>query len=174
MVQLELVFLPKSVGKMFFLTEFHIYLFSNLQAIGWYSDVCMSVCTHGGGGTHILRHTGMCRSNGSLFHKKSLNMAPISYIHIQIPPTGNVSLMLRSIAVVVPLWVLWKYYDATVTGVTAHPVAAEYLHSTLKDTHVAGHSGQKESRCVNIPKHGSVFPKFSSVHQNYPLGPYNG
>ena len=28
----------------------------------------------GRGGTHILRHTGTCRSNGSLFHRKSLNM----------------------------------------------------------------------------------------------------
>ena len=27
-----------------------------------------------GKGTHILRHTRMCCSNGSLFHKKSLNM----------------------------------------------------------------------------------------------------
>ena len=33
----------------------------------------------GRGGTHILRHTGMCRSTGSLFHKKSLNMGPIFY-----------------------------------------------------------------------------------------------
>ena len=31
----------------------------------------------GGGGTHILIHTGMCRSNRSLFDKKSLNVGPI-------------------------------------------------------------------------------------------------
>ena len=30
----------------------------------------------GGGGTHIFGRTGMCRSNGSLFYKKSLNMGP--------------------------------------------------------------------------------------------------
>ena len=27
-----------------------------------------------GGGTHMLRHTGMCRPNGSLFHQESLDM----------------------------------------------------------------------------------------------------
>ena len=31
------------------------------------------------GGTHIFGRTGMCRSNGSLFYKKSLNMGPIFY-----------------------------------------------------------------------------------------------
>ena len=31
------------------------------------------------GGTHIFGRTGMCRSNGSLFHKKSLNMGPVFY-----------------------------------------------------------------------------------------------
>ena len=31
------------------------------------------------GCTHMVRHMGMCRSNGSLFHKKSLNMGPVSY-----------------------------------------------------------------------------------------------
>ena len=31
----------------------------------------------GGGGTHIFGRTGMCRSNGSLFYKKSLNMGPV-------------------------------------------------------------------------------------------------
>ena len=30
------------------------------------------------GGTHILRYTEMCRFNGSLFHKKSLNKGSIS------------------------------------------------------------------------------------------------
>ena len=29
------------------------------------------------GGTHMLRHTGMCRPNGLLFHQKSLDMGPI-------------------------------------------------------------------------------------------------
>ena len=33
-------------------------------------------------GTYILRHMGMCHSNGSLFHKKSLNMGPIFYKNI--------------------------------------------------------------------------------------------
>ena len=33
----------------------------------------------GGGGTHIIGRTGMCRSNGSLFYKKSLNMGPVFY-----------------------------------------------------------------------------------------------
>ena len=31
------------------------------------------------GGTHIFGRTGMCRSNGLLFYKKSLNMGPIFY-----------------------------------------------------------------------------------------------
>ena len=31
------------------------------------------------GGTQIFGRTGMCRSNGSLFHKKSLNMGPVFY-----------------------------------------------------------------------------------------------
>ena len=30
-------------------------------------------------GTHIFDRTGMCRSNGSLFYKKSLNMGPAFY-----------------------------------------------------------------------------------------------
>ena len=33
----------------------------------------------GGGGTLIFGRTGMCRSNGSLFNKKSLNMGPAFY-----------------------------------------------------------------------------------------------
>ena len=37
-----------------------------------------------GGGTHILRQTGMCGCNGSLFYKKSLNMGPIFYKKILI------------------------------------------------------------------------------------------
>ena len=31
------------------------------------------------GGTHIFGRTGMCRSNGSLFYKKSLNMGSVFY-----------------------------------------------------------------------------------------------
>ena len=31
------------------------------------------------GGTHIFGRTGMCRPNGSLFYKKSLNMGPVFY-----------------------------------------------------------------------------------------------
>ena len=30
-------------------------------------------------GTQLLRQTGMCRSNGSLFYKKSLNIGPVFY-----------------------------------------------------------------------------------------------
>ena len=37
----------------------------------------VSILKSRGGGSHILRHTGMCGSNGSLFHKKSLNTGPI-------------------------------------------------------------------------------------------------
>ena len=36
-------------------------------------------CKTPGKGSHILRQTGMCRSNGSLFYKKSLNMGPVFY-----------------------------------------------------------------------------------------------
>ena len=32
-----------------------------------------------GGGTRIFGRTGMCRSNGPLFYKKSLNMGPVFY-----------------------------------------------------------------------------------------------
>ena len=32
-----------------------------------------------GEGTQIFGRTGMCRSNGSLFYKKSLNMGPVFY-----------------------------------------------------------------------------------------------
>ena len=32
----------------------------------------------GEGGTHMLRHTGMCRLNGLVFHQKSLDNGPIS------------------------------------------------------------------------------------------------
>ena len=38
--------------------------------------VWMKVASYirGGGGTHMLRHTGMCCPNGLLFHQKSLDM----------------------------------------------------------------------------------------------------
>ena len=36
------------------------------------------------GGTRILKHTGMCGSDGLLLHKKSLNMGPIFYKNILI------------------------------------------------------------------------------------------
>ena len=38
-----------------------------------------SYCMHGTGGTHIFGRMGMCRSNESLFYKKSLNMGPVFY-----------------------------------------------------------------------------------------------
>ena len=37
------------------------------------------MCIFPGGGTHIFGRTGMYRSNGSLFYKKSLNMGPVFY-----------------------------------------------------------------------------------------------
>ena len=39
----------------------------------------------GGGGTHMLRHTGMCCPNGLLFHQKSLDMGPILQQKKKIP-----------------------------------------------------------------------------------------
>ena len=39
------------------------------------------------GGTHILRHTGMCCNFGSFFWKKFLNMGPI--FHEKIPKYGS-------------------------------------------------------------------------------------
>ena len=42
----------------------------------------------GGRGTHILRHTQMCSSNRSLFHKKSLNMGTFCYK--RIPKHGSI------------------------------------------------------------------------------------
>ena len=54
----------------------------------WWSVTCIEtipinfkwsrykLCTWGGG-THLLRQTRMCRSNGSLFYQKSLNMGPV-------------------------------------------------------------------------------------------------
>ena len=43
--------------------------------------------TPGEGGTHILRHTGMCRNFGAFFWEKSLNMGPI--FHEKIPNYGS-------------------------------------------------------------------------------------
>ena len=43
------------------------------------SNMRFSVMSRGGGVTHIFGRTGMCRSNGSLFYKKSLNMGPVFY-----------------------------------------------------------------------------------------------
>ena len=71
------------------------------------------------------------------------------YLHIQIPPTSYVGLILCStlwlLQVTVPLKVQWGYSDATVTKgweATAHAVAAEYPHSTLKGTPTcSSHSG---------------------------------
>ena len=40
-------------------------------------NVHVIIMAHAPGGTHMLRHTGMCRPNGSLFHQKSLDMGPI-------------------------------------------------------------------------------------------------
>ena len=40
------------------------------------------------GGTHILRHRGMLRKNGSAFYKKSLDMGLI--FHLKIPSKGSV------------------------------------------------------------------------------------
>ena len=49
---------------------------------------------------------------------------------------------LNLLQVGVPVWVLWEYFDATVTGATVHPEAAEYSHSTLNRTATwSSHSG---------------------------------
>ena len=47
------------------------------------------------GVTRILRYTGMCRSNGSLFHKKSLNMGSI--FDKNIPKHGSVFFFFKSL-----------------------------------------------------------------------------
>ena len=40
---------------------------------------CPPMQPRGGGGTHIFGRTGMCRSNGSLSYKKSLNTGRVFY-----------------------------------------------------------------------------------------------
>ena len=43
----------------------------------WYWEVQAPSLGRGEGRSHMLRHTGMCRLNGLLFHLKSLDMGPI-------------------------------------------------------------------------------------------------
>ena len=42
----------------------------------YFNGHSLSESYRGGGGTHMLRHTGMCHPNGLLFHQKSLDMGP--------------------------------------------------------------------------------------------------
>ena len=80
---------------------------------------------------------------------KCLWTVPYTIIHIQIPPTGYVGLILRNTAVAtqvaVLLRVLWGYSDAPVTKgweAVVHVVAAEYPHGTLNGTVTcSSHSG---------------------------------
>ena len=44
-----------------------------------YTNIWIKLEWKPGRGTHIFGRTGMCRSNGSLFYKKSLNMGPVFY-----------------------------------------------------------------------------------------------
>ena len=68
--------------------------------------------------------------------------APLStslHIHIQTPPTGYVGPILHSIAVATASWNIFEVtmrvlLYATVTGDTAHAVAAKYPPSTQNDT----------------------------------------
>ena len=88
------------------------------------------------------------------------------FLHIQIPLTGHVGLILCSmlwlLQVAVPLTALWRYSYATVTGATAHGTLNSTLSSSshcgtvLYVTYVAG---QEESRCV----HGSCENKSSQA-----------
>ena len=48
---------------------------------------CAFTVSCGEGGTHILRHTGMCLNFGSVFWKNSLNMGPI--FNEKIPKYGS-------------------------------------------------------------------------------------
>ena len=48
----------------------------------------------GGGGIHMLRHTGMRRPNGLLFYQKSLDMGPI--LVKKILRRGSLSQKLRT------------------------------------------------------------------------------
>ena len=47
-------------------------------SLGYISEERIQACSQGvpGVGTNMFRQTGMCRSNGSLSYKKSLNMGP--------------------------------------------------------------------------------------------------
>ena len=50
----------------------------------WHDNCLSWLCGGGGGKIHILKHTGMCSSNGSFFHKQSLHMGPIFYKKISL------------------------------------------------------------------------------------------
>ena len=87
----------------------------------------------------------ICMGNLSNFILKEIRTIVVCMhvwcIHIQVPPTGYVGLILCSTTVAtqvaVLLRVLCGYSDATVTkgwAATAHAVAAEYPHSTLNGT----------------------------------------
>ena len=59
----------------------HVRIFYFRHALLWFIDfsstgACFLVWNQSRGGTHMLRHTGMCRPNGLLFHQKSLDMGP--------------------------------------------------------------------------------------------------
>ena len=64
------------------------FFFKSLKPSTWvkFSDWAQIICENWAyfsrkppGVTHIFGRTGMCRSNGSLFYKKSLNMGPVFY-----------------------------------------------------------------------------------------------
>ena len=58
---------------------FGLYFFMQVQNISQFSRVCLHYDVIVPGGTNIFGRTGMCRSNGSLFYKKSWNMGPVFY-----------------------------------------------------------------------------------------------
>ena len=39
--------------------------------------ICILTLLYTEGGTHMLRHTGMCLPNGLLFHQRSLDVGPV-------------------------------------------------------------------------------------------------
>ena len=100
-------------------------------------------------------------------------------LHIQIPPTGYVGLILCSTAMATASWgYIWMYSDPTVTGAMAHAIAAGFPCSTLKDTSTGSNhratalyetnvASQEESGCVlkihTAPLKGFFFPKSSTV-----------
>ena len=55
------------------------YILQSRRALTCNWDTMYRSGWFGGGGTHIFGRTGMCRSNVSLFCKKSLNMGPVFY-----------------------------------------------------------------------------------------------